>query len=109
VLTGEDLCNLGPLALQQDLTMMAILGIDHVERNGHHYYRGLSMLPHDWQEGVLQAHGDLYARHVDGFAHLQIVNGCLDLASVNRAPLGVGPSFHVTAFAPLAKENLARI
>jgi hypothetical protein len=109
VLTGEDLCNLGPLALQQDLTMMAILGIDHVERNGHHYYRGLSMLPHDWQEGVLQAHGDLYARHVDGFAHLQIVNGCLDLASVNRAPFGVGPSFHVTAFAPLAKENLARI
>ena len=25
--------------------MMALLGISHVERNGHHYYRGLSMLP----------------------------------------------------------------
>jgi hypothetical protein len=109
VLTGEDLCNLGPLALQQDLAMMAILGIDHVERNGHHYYRGLSMLPHDWQEEVLEAHGDLYARHEEGFPCLRIVNGRLNLASINRAPFGAVPLFGVTVFAPLAKTNLARI
>jgi len=34
VLTGEDLCNLGPVALLQDLAMTALLGIEHVERNG---------------------------------------------------------------------------
>jgi hypothetical protein len=45
VLSGEDLCNLGPVALLQDLAMMALLGIEHVERNGHHYYRGLSLWP----------------------------------------------------------------
>src|SRR5207302_8085313 len=45
VLTGEDLCNLGPVALLQDLALMALLGIEHVERNGHHYYRGLSLWP----------------------------------------------------------------
>ena len=61
VLTGEDLCTLGPFALLQDLAMMALLGIEHVERNGHHYYRGLSMFPRDWQEATLAAHGDLYS------------------------------------------------
>src|SRR5439155_21233361 len=35
VLTGEDLCNLGPVALLQDLATMALLGVEHVERNGH--------------------------------------------------------------------------
>ena len=84
VMTGEDLCTLGPFALLQDLAMMALLGIDHVERNGHHYYRGLSMFPADWQAAMLAAHGDLYARHPDGFACLQIDEGRLHLASVER-------------------------
>lgn len=109
VLTGEDLCNLGPVALQQDLAMMALLGIDHVERNGHHYYRGLGMFPRDWLEGTLQSHGDLYKRHADGFAHVRIHEGMMDLTSVNAAPFGVEPRFDVTDFLPLAKTRLARI
>ena len=71
MLTGEDLANLGPVALLQDLAMMALLGITHVERNGHHYYRGLSMFPEDWQEAALAAHGDLYRRHEQGFPALR--------------------------------------
>lgn len=109
VLTGEDLCNLGPLALQQDLAMMALLGIIHVERNGHHYYRGLSMLPADWQETLLREHGDFYSRHAAGFAHLRIVDGKVSLASVNRAPFGVVPELDVTGFAPLEKLQPARL
>lgn len=50
LMSGEDLTTLGPIELQQDLAVMATLGMDHVERNGHHYYRGLSMLPDDVQE-----------------------------------------------------------
>ena len=109
VLTGEDLCNLGPVALQQDLAMMALLGLSHVERNGHHYYRGLSMLPAAWQDAVLRSHGDFYARHPAGFAHLRIEDGKLSLASVNRAPFGVEPSLDVTGFAPLEKTQPAPI
>jgi hypothetical protein len=109
VLTGEDLCNLGPLAVQQDLAMMAVLGIDHVERNGHHYYRGLSMLPAGWQDALLRDHSDFYAQHTAGFAHLRIVDGKLSLASVNRAPFGVQPQLDVTGFAPLEKPQPARI
>ena len=109
ILTGEDLCNLGPLAVQQDLAMMAVLGIDHVERNGHHYYRGLSMLPADWQGALLREHPDFYSPHVAGFAHVRIVDGKLSLESVNRAPFGVGPELDVTRFAPLEKPQPARI
>ncbi|MDE0838636.1 MAG: hypothetical protein OSB41_06225, partial [Kiritimatiellae bacterium] len=43
ILSGEDLANVGPVALLQDLAVMAAFGIEHVERNGHHYFKGLSM------------------------------------------------------------------
>ena len=99
VLTGEDLANLGPIALLQDLAMMALLGIEHVERNGHHYYRGLSMFPDAWQETSLEEHGDLYRRHERGFPALRISEGRIALATVNRAPFGVAPAFDPSVFA----------
>ena len=98
VLTGEDLCNLGPVALLQDLAMMALLGVEHVERNGHHYYRGLSLWPADWQDTTLAAHEDLYARHRDGFVCLKIREGRAALGSVNAAPLGIKPLFDPSRF-----------
>ena len=98
VLTGEDLCNLGPVTLLQDLAMMALLGIEHVERNGHHYYRGLSLWPQDWQSAMLTAHGDLYSRHPAGFASLQIRSGRVQLGSVNTAPFGLAPLFDPSRF-----------
>jgi hypothetical protein len=98
VLTGEDLCILGPVALLQDLSMMALLGISHVERNGHHYYRGLSMLPPSWQRATLESHGDIYRGHPDGFPCLRIEDGRLDLRSVNAAPFGVAPALDPSVF-----------
>ena len=104
VLTGEDLCNLGPVALLQDLALMALLGIAHVERNGHHYHRGLSAWPATWQSAVLREHGDLYEWHRAGFASLSICQGQIQLGSVNAAPFGVQPLFDPPAIgaAPLA-------
>ena len=101
ILTGEDLCTLGPVALLQDLAMMALLGIPHVERNGHHYYRGLSQLPASWQSATLDAHDDLYRAHEDGFACLRIDEGKLDLRSVNAAPFGVAPVLDPSVFTRL--------
>ena len=91
LLTGEDLCTLGPVALLQDLAMMALLGIKHVERNGHHYYRGLSLWPQAWQESTLAEHLDLYERHPAGFPRLRIRQGQIALDSVNAAPFGLRP------------------
>ncbi len=88
VISGEDLANVGPVALLQDLAVMASLGIEHVERNGHHYFRGLSMLPDDVQRQVLRHHGDLYRRHPDGYPTLDVHDGYLDVGSVVDAPFG---------------------
>jgi L-alanine-DL-glutamate epimerase-like enolase superfamily enzyme len=90
ILSAEDLGNVGPVALLQDLAMVAALGIDHVERNGHHYFAGLSMFPSDEQDRMLQHHPDLYRRHERGYAALNPSSGQLQLGSVGAAPFGVG-------------------
>jgi hypothetical protein len=80
---------------------MALLGITHVERNGHHYFRGLSMHSSVTQNAVIDKHAGLYHRHTEGFATLSIENGQLDLQTVNAAPFGCGITLDVTQFEPL--------
>ena len=77
ILSGEDLANVGPVALLQDLAVAASLGITHVERNGHHYFRGLSMYGEALQQQVLAYHPDLYHRHADGFAAVDVRAGAV--------------------------------
>lgn len=59
-LSAEDLTNLPVVPLQADLAMVALLGIPHVERNGHHYFPGLRHLSPEEQTHALLAHPDLY-------------------------------------------------
>lgn len=101
ILSGEDLANVGSVALLQDLSVMALLGVTHVERNGHHYFRGLSMHSQATQEAVLSTHTGLYHRHPQGFPTLKIQNGTLDVSTVNSAPFGCGITLDVTQFEPL--------
>lgn len=98
ILSGEDLANVGPVALLQDLAVMASLGIPHVERNGHHYFQGLSAFPGDMQKGVLAHHGDLYRKHDAGFPTLAISNGAISVGSVIGAPFGVDWTPDVSGF-----------
>ncbi len=109
LLSGEDLANVGPVALLQDLAAMACLGIDHVERNGHHYFCGLSLLPEEVQEQVLAHHPDLYCRHERGYPTLAIRQGALDVGSVVEAPFGVGFPFDPTRFTPRADWDPASL
>ena len=46
-MTGEDLTIQAGLALQQDLALVSLLGLTHVERNGHHYVNGMAGLPRE--------------------------------------------------------------
>ena len=101
ILSGEDLCTVGPFAVLPDLLMMASLGISHVERNGHHYYRGLSVFPEDLQERLLRHHSDLYTRRRDGLIALAIENGRARIGSLLAAPFGVKPSLNVARFTPI--------
>jgi hypothetical protein len=100
IISGEDLANIGPVALLQDLAVCASLGIESVERNGHHYFAGLSMFPADVQRQILEAHSDLYHASRDGWPTLTVQNGVLQTGSVVEAPFGVGPVIQVKQFTP---------
>jgi hypothetical protein len=106
-LSAEDLTTLGPVELTQDLAVAATLGIPHVERNGHHYYRGLDPFPEEVIEETLAAHEDLYRRHEDGSATLAIDEGRLDLDSVVDAPFGRAIDVDSDSFTPLAEWDVA--
>lgn len=88
LMSGEDLANIGPVALAQDLGVQALLGNRSVERNGHHYFHGLSMFPEPTQRTLVESHPDLFEWHPEGFARLRVVDGCLSTRSVLEAPFG---------------------
>ena len=90
IISGEDLANVGPVALLNDLSVMSSLGINHVERNGHHYFAGLSVYPKDLQEKICLAHPDLYSFGQLDFPSLIINNGLISLDSLTRSVFGCG-------------------
>lgn len=100
VLSGEDLTTIGPVELLQDLAVMGTLGMDHIERNGHHYYRGLSFLPDDIQRSVGRAHPDLFTSHDEAFLTLNIDGGRISFQSVIDAPFGQDFDIDLTRFKP---------
>lgn len=102
ILSAEDLCNIGPVALQQDLAVASALGIQHVERNGHQYMRGLSMFPKEIQTIILSDHSDLYKEH-KGYPSLKVCEGMISLKSVNSSPFGVQKLIDSRQFTPLNK------
>jgi hypothetical protein len=102
-LSAEDLTNLGPVAVQQDLAALAALGIEHAERNGHHYFAGLSQFPAAIQDAALQHHSDLYARHPDGFPTVRVAGGEIEIGSVVDAPFGVAFEPDLSQFIPRAE------
>ena len=88
-LSGEDLTTQAGLAVQQDLALVSILGLRHVERNGHHYVNGMAGIPEAEQEAFLAAHPDLYERS-HGAVRLRIAGGELSIGSLDCAGFGAG-------------------
>jgi hypothetical protein len=101
MISGEDLSNVGPVALLEDLAVAANLGIESIERNSQHYFRGLSSYSQEIQEQMVRTHGDLY-HWQDGpsgrFATATISDGRMSTESVLRAPLGVGIDLNLSGF-----------
>jgi len=81
LMSGEDLTIQAGIALQQDLALVSLLGMTHVERNGHHYVNGMAGLPPGEQEAFLGAHPDLYESS-HGAVRVRIVDGVLDLGTL---------------------------
>jgi hypothetical protein len=83
-LSGEDLTTQVGLALQQDLALAALLGLQHVERNGHHYVNGFAgqTAGDAEQRAFLAAQPGLYEeRH--GSVRLAIRDGVIDISSLD--------------------------
>ncbi|MGN6572315.1 MAG: enolase C-terminal domain-like protein [Pseudolabrys sp.] len=88
-MTGEDLTTQAGLAVQQDLALINLIGLTHVERNGHHYVNGMADLPEAEQAAFLTAHPDLYEKS-HGAVRLKIRHGKLSIGSLGGAGFASG-------------------
>ena len=86
--TGEDLTNMPMIALHQDFAVAAALGLDHIERNGHHFFGGLNHLSDTEQQSASADYPNLY-RQLNGQLVLNIDNGQVDISSLHYHP-GIG-------------------
>ena len=80
-LSAEDLTTQAGLSVQQDLALVNLLGITHVERNGHHYVNGMAALPTGEQNDFLTAHADIY-ESTHGAVRLKIQKGRIAIGSL---------------------------
>jgi hypothetical protein len=81
-MSAEDLTTLAGVSVQQDLALVSLLGLSHVERNGHHFVDGMSFATRAEQLSFAAAHADLYSdtgRNV----RLRISDGRLALGSLD--------------------------
>ena len=99
-MSAEDLTTQVGLSVQQDLALVNLLGIMHVERNGHHYVNGMAALPRAEQRAFLDAHPDLYEES-HGAVRLAIRNGRIALGSLDCAGYASGAMPDFAAMLPL--------
>jgi hypothetical protein len=88
-MSAEDLTTLAGLSVQQDLALVALLGVSHVERNGHHFVDGFNGRPAAEAAAFLRAHPELY--HNDaGPVRLRICDGQVAVGSLGRPGFAAG-------------------
>ncbi len=100
-LTGEDLMNLPIVPLHQDLVHLAALGVNNIERNGHHYVRGLDHLSIPERQECLRDNADLYSDRED-IIGLKVESGIICVSSLQRPGLGVGDNVDLQSMMSLS-------
>ena len=88
-LSAEDLTCPPTTALQQDLALVASLELPDVEKNAHHYFRGLDALGDEERSGALRTHPHLYERS-GAMVHLAVRKGLLNLSDMDSVGFGAG-------------------
>ena len=101
-MSAEDLTTLAGVCVQQDLALVALLGLDHVERNGHHFIDGFSGRPKAEAHAFLEAHPGLYADTSRG-PRLAIRDGMLDISNLETPGLGASLEPDTRAMDVMAK------
>jgi hypothetical protein len=107
-MSAEDLTTLAGVSVQQDLALVSLLGLTHVERNGHHFIDGMSFVPEQEQAAFARAHPDLYDRSA-GPARLRIQEGRLALGWLGCAGFAVAADMDFAAMRPMPAAPSARL
>ena len=101
-MSAEDLTNVPVVPVQQDLATVRALGITHVERNGHHYVRGLAHCSPRERRDATRLHPDLYVGD-ETQAFLRIERGALAVASLAAPGYGIAFDPDLPSMTPLAE------
>lgn len=99
-MSAEDLTTQPGTSLQQDLALVALMGIGHVERNAHHFIDGFDRRPVEEAEAFLRAHPDLYHR-MDWRVRLRVADGRIATGSLEAPGFGSPVSPRLDAVAPM--------
>ncbi len=108
-MSAEDLTTQAGVSVQQDLALVSLLGLTHVERNGHHFIDGMSAAPGGEQDAFVRAHPDLYARVPGKPARLRIKDGELALGSLACPGFAVAAEMDFASMRPMAAAPRERI
>lgn len=104
LMSAEDLTTQAGISVQQDLALVNFIGLDHVERNGHHYVDGFAGAPDAETARFHTAHPDLYHR-TDGKVRLKIAGGTLAIGSLDCPGYAVGAEPDWTAMRPMPQPR----
>lgn len=104
-MSAEDLTTWPGVSVQQDLALVSLLGMTHVERNAHHFIDGMSFAPEAEQRAFIAAHPDLYQKQTGKPARLEAAGGRLALGSLDVPGFAVGAAMDFTSMRPMAGEG----
>lgn len=107
-MSAEDLTTWPGPSLQQDLALVGLIGLDHVERNAQHFIDGMSFAPRDEQLGFAAAHPALYDMG-SGTARLRAPGGVIDLRSLSCPGFAVGAALDFAAMEAMPPAPRGRI
>ncbi|MEO7854543.1 MAG: mandelate racemase [Rubrivivax sp.] len=103
-MSAEDLTTQAGNSVQQDLALVSLLGITHVERNAHHFIDGFQGRPEAEARAFLAAHPDLYSEQ-NGKVRLHLDAGDLHFASLRCAGFGSAVVPSLGNATPMAKAD----
>jgi hypothetical protein len=104
-MSAEDLTTWPGVSVQQDLALVSLLGMTHVERNAHHFIDGMSFAPEAEQKAFVTAHADLYEKQDRKPARLKARGGKLALGSLGVPGFAVGADMDFRSMKPMVKET----
>lgn len=103
-MSAEDLTTQAGLAVQQDLALVNLIGLRHVERNGHHYVDGFAGqgAATGERQAFLKAQPGLYEAAGDN-VRLRVEGGRIDLSSLEAPGFAAGAHPDWSTLQPLRR------